>query len=401
MKQLYLIAISLGISTSNFAQVTFTLYDTGNSSLPHNNVQRLDSHGSAVWCATNSPGNGAASFDGVNWTVYQSTADLPSDHVNDVFVDSGGEEWFATDAGLAHFDGTNWTTYTTSNSNIPGDAVSGVCEDGGGLIWVSTLNGVASFDGSIWTTYSTSDGLVSNLNLNIFSNGTEIWVASFGAGLSVFNGSTWTTITTADGLPHNDVRDVHFEGASVWVATYGGGLGEFNGTSWTYISTANSSIPTDDLLSVFIRGGELWVGTGGFDPGLAHLNGTTWEFYDYQNSSLPYGGIADMAEGGSSYFWAAVSGGGLAKVNLSSVGLESNNNLYLIAHPNPANDMISVSGNFGEAKTLNMYTLQGCLVKSTGIENNSQIIRIDVDDMVSGCYLLKTDTGARLSIVVN
>ena len=58
---------------------------------------------------------------------------LPSNSVYDVFQDSKGFMWFATDEGLCKFDGKNFKTYTspvlTSRSG------TGIKEDKFGRIW--------------------------------------------------------------------------------------------------------------------------------------------------------------------------------------------------------------------------------------------------------------------------
>ena len=43
--------------------------------------------------------------------VYTSADGLPSDHVNQIVVDSHGYVWIATTEGLARFDGYQFTTY--------------------------------------------------------------------------------------------------------------------------------------------------------------------------------------------------------------------------------------------------------------------------------------------------
>jgi ligand-binding sensor domain-containing protein len=62
-----------------------------------------------------------------------------------------GNKWIGTDGGgLAKFDGVNWTVYNTSNSGLPGNSVNAIAIDGQGNKWIGTYGGgLAKFDGVI------------------------------------------------------------------------------------------------------------------------------------------------------------------------------------------------------------------------------------------------------------
>jgi ligand-binding sensor domain-containing protein len=66
-------------------------------------------------------GGGLAKFDGVNWTVYNtSNSGLPLTMLSSIAIDGEGNKWIGTyGGGLAKFDGVNWTVYNTSNSGLP------------------------------------------------------------------------------------------------------------------------------------------------------------------------------------------------------------------------------------------------------------------------------------------
>jgi ligand-binding sensor domain-containing protein len=60
-----------------------------------------------------------------------------------------------TVGGLAKFDGVNWTVYNTSNSGLPDNDVTAIAIDGGGNKWIGTYGGgLAKFDGVNWTVYN-------------------------------------------------------------------------------------------------------------------------------------------------------------------------------------------------------------------------------------------------------
>src|SRR5262249_4564893 len=77
--------------------------------------------GGSMWLATG--GHGAIRVHDGQVETYRARHDgLISDFVNNVFPDSRGTVWFATDAGVSRFDGTNWTTLARENG-LPGNDV--------------------------------------------------------------------------------------------------------------------------------------------------------------------------------------------------------------------------------------------------------------------------------------
>ncbi len=86
---------------------------------------------------------GLAKFDGVNWTVYNtSNSGLPDNGVRAIAIDGQGNKWIGTyGGGLAKFDGVNWTVYKTSNSGLPNNDVWAITIDGQGNKWIGTGGG--------------------------------------------------------------------------------------------------------------------------------------------------------------------------------------------------------------------------------------------------------------------
>jgi ligand-binding sensor domain-containing protein len=66
-----------------------------------------------------------------------------------IAIDGQGNKWIGTDGGgLAKFDGINWTVYNTSNSGLPDNYVRAIAIDGQGNKWIGTDGGgLAKFDG--------------------------------------------------------------------------------------------------------------------------------------------------------------------------------------------------------------------------------------------------------------
>jgi hypothetical protein len=66
---------------------------------------------------------------------------LPDNWVYAIAIDGVGNKWIGTDWGLAKFDGVNWTVYNTSNSGLPYNRVNAIAIDGQGNKWIGTDGG--------------------------------------------------------------------------------------------------------------------------------------------------------------------------------------------------------------------------------------------------------------------
>jgi ligand-binding sensor domain-containing protein len=65
--------------------------------------------------------------------------DLPDNRVYAIAIDGQGNKWIGTRGGLVKFDGVNWTVYNTSNSGLPDNYVRAIAIDGQGNKWIGTL----------------------------------------------------------------------------------------------------------------------------------------------------------------------------------------------------------------------------------------------------------------------
>jgi hypothetical protein len=267
-----------GGGLAKFDGVNWTVYNTSNSGLPSNYVYAIAIDGQGnKWIGT--WGGGLAKFDGVNWTVYRwSSYGLPSNYVYAIAIDGGGNKWIGTDGGLAKFDGVNWTVYNASNSGLPSNYVYAIAIDGGGNKWIGTRGGLAKFDGVSWTVYKrTNSNLPSDsvYAIAIDEQGNK-WIGTY-RGLAKFDGVNWTVYNTSNsGLPNNYVSAITIdEYGNKWIGTYGGGIAKFDGANWVVFTTANSGLPNNNILTITIdKKGNKWIGMDGgglaiFQEGIA------------------------------------------------------------------------------------------------------------------------------------
>ncbi|MFA5803444.1 MAG: FISUMP domain-containing protein [Melioribacteraceae bacterium] len=260
------------------------------------------SSGSYAWTVTNTPSTlckvratdatNAALFDvsdttftisDGNWTVYNTTnSSLPHNSIKTIAVDNAGIKWIGTENGLAKYDGTNWTVYTTANSSLPYNYVSSIAIDGAGNKWIGTFSRyLAKFDNVNWTVYNTNDwglpiGAIQAIAIDAAGNK---WIGT-SEGLAKFDGTTGTIYTTSNsGLPYKAVQSIAIdEQGNKWIGTLDSGLVKFDGTNWTVYKTTNSQIPNNQVHAIAIsRYGNKWLGTTG---GFAKFDGTNWNVYD-------------------------------------------------------------------------------------------------------------------------
>ena len=183
-------------------------------------------------------GGGVSKFDDTKWTHY-----LGTDKVQAITRDSSGNVWFGTkEEGAAKFDGYNWTYYYMSTNGIASNDVRAIAIDVQGNKWFGTLSwGVSKFDGTNWTTYNTSNGLAHNWVYSIaFDAQGNKWFGTYN-GLSKFDGTNWTTYTVTDGLADNTVWAIAIDAqGNKWVGTHNG-LSKFEDGSTGLPNTKNGN----------------------------------------------------------------------------------------------------------------------------------------------------------------
>ncbi|TND09910.1 MAG: putative signal transduction histidine kinase [Bacteroidetes bacterium] len=104
------------------------------------------------------------------YTNYTVEDGLPSNEVYDVFEDSLGYIWFATDHGISRFDGYRFTNYSTGDGLVH-NTVFGFFEDQKHRVWMRTFNSALCYmeNGRIFP-YKYNDSLQKFLGRNFIQN---------------------------------------------------------------------------------------------------------------------------------------------------------------------------------------------------------------------------------------
>ncbi len=291
-------ATSVGIR--KFEEGTWTVYDTSNSPIPHNNINSIfvDSKGN-VWAACWY--HGVVHFDPSArdqraWTVITKSDGLVDNYVLAIADDREGNVWFGTLDGASKFTprvGQNeWTTLRPENSGLTSSTVTAIAVDDSGHIWFGTApmwirsvyvgGGMTKYNPyekgpSVWTTFDTTNsGLPSNaVSAIAFDSTGSVWIGTE-RGLARLKrngpeGERWKTFDKSSGaLPSDVVKAIAVDqSGNVWVASADmgvaeafkiGGVSKFDGTTWKTFTVADSRLQDNRALDLAVdRHGNVWI----------------------------------------------------------------------------------------------------------------------------------------------
>ena len=202
---------------------------------------------------------------------------LASSIVNNVFQDSKGFHWFATQGGgISRYDGKEFKNYSKKEGLI-GNDVTFITEDKLGNIWIAAQDGVSKFDGIQFTNLKMDGGLGSNLINSIYCDvKNKIWVCT-NAGIFVFDGANCNKINIADGLSANEINAIaQDKKGNYWIVTKEG-ISKYDCKKIiNYDKIISKNNTEQSYFSVLCdTKGNMWFGSIGF--GIIKYNGIAFE----------------------------------------------------------------------------------------------------------------------------
>jgi len=271
--------------------------------------------------------------------IFTPNEGLSNSHISQIYQDSYGYIWIATENGLNKFNGYDFTTYLEhpfDSTSLQGNFVYQVYEDSRGIFWVCTMNGLSQFDrkkdsfypfrikgtenftlrvnwiledrkGNMWVSYldngvvclnaktmqpvfynKNNSGIGDNaINCAFEDRFGNLWFGTEDNGIYVYNPDNYTTKyychnpLDAKSLSSNKVfsicEDAH---GNIVVGTLGGGINIFDSSSGSFhrVKTGDSSVANLVYSLCLDRSGNIWVGTDG--AGIVR--------YDASGKKLPY-----------------------------------------------------------------------------------------------------------------
>ena len=209
---------------------------------------------------------------------------LSNSHINQIYQDSKGYIWIATENGLNKFNGYDFEAYLSipnDSTSIQANFVTCVYEDSRGLFWVATSNGLLQYDriGNVFFRWKMGDDdsfRESRTNCIFEDRNKNLWISFSGNGVVRLDAKTLSHIV---------------------------------------FDKQNSEIGDNTITCMFEdKHGNLWFGTD--DQGVFVLNpqNNTTKHYDHhpdEPSSLNNNRVFAICENAASAIWIGTIGGGI------------------------------------------------------------------------------------------
>ena len=250
---------------------------------------------------------------------------LSNSHITQIYQDSKGYIWIATENGLNKFDGYSFTVYSeqkNDSTSLKGNFVYSILEDSRGIFWVGTMSGLFQYDrntdsfhpfriesetpfyldrvtwiledkkGNIWlsypgngiicldantlkpTFYNSDNSKIADNNINYAYEDAfgKLWLGTYGNGLYVLDTNTQSVNHYFNGLsdPSRLNSNMIFSicedmQGRLLVGTMGGGVNVFDRATQTFKQVMKGNSQTENLIySICIdKTGNYWLGTDG------------------------------------------------------------------------------------------------------------------------------------------
>ena len=394
-------------------------YTTSNSGLPSNRIRCIYSNDSSIWMGTD---NGLVkwNFGSPTWTVYNAANTgngLGSNIINDVFQDTSGTYWIATEQGITRFDGSAWTKYTqlSTSNGLGSDQINAISQDGNGRLLVATDYGFSTVplnNLSSWTLYySFNSGLNQSIFNDVYYDDLRMTVILASTqGVHMWDGSGSTGFVNFDytntGLTTNNIKLLHSDASGVW-SGFTGGVFEFSGGAQNLLNTANSGMPSQTVNDISKDDfGRLVVGT---TSGLLVWDNTSWQQFNVA-SGLPSNAVYIVEGGvnGTVYAGYATISNGLVVIDTAgTITQYKTNNSSIVSNQvmdiaQLANGSVAVATPSG-LSIFSAGSFTNFTTSSGGLPANN-IKALDEDDQgnlwlgISGTGLVKYSAGAFTTI---
>ena len=250
---------------------------------------------------------------------------LSNSHITQIYQDSKGYIWIATENGLNKFDGYSFTVYSeqkNDSTSLKGNFVYSILEDSRGIFWVGTMSGLYQYDrktdsfhpfriesetpfyldrviwiledkkGNIWlsypgngiicldaktlkpTFYNSDNSKIADNNINCAYEDSfgKLWLGTSDNGLYVLDTNThsvnhyFTGLSDPSGLNNNMILSIceDMQGRLL-VGTMGGGVNVFDRATQTFKQVMKGNSQTENMIySLCIdKTGNYWLGTDG------------------------------------------------------------------------------------------------------------------------------------------
>jgi ligand-binding sensor domain-containing protein len=228
-------------------------YTPANSPLPAINVRVILPTEAGVWFGT----DGAAFFDGSEWTTYGPDDGLSGTVVQAITADAQNRIWLGTDAGLSIWTGTTFFNLDSSNG-LPDEDITALQSDGD-AVWIGTRSGgLLRFQDNQLQLFNRSNSSLPGDSITLLTlapNG-NLLIGS-DQGLARYSNDE---LTPDEGLAEEAIVALAAAASGeLWAATAASELLYFNGIAWEPLPT--DKLPAPEITTLMIDAdGSLWIG---------------------------------------------------------------------------------------------------------------------------------------------
>ena len=266
---------------------------------------------------------------------------LSNSHINQIYQDSKGYIWIATENGLNKFNGYDFEVYLAipdDTTSIKVNFVTYVFEDSRGLFWVSTLNGLLQFDrtNNIFLQWKMEElggnYKDSRAGYILEDRNNNLWISFHGEGVVMLDAITLSAVLIQgpnDEIANKTINCMYEDHhGHLWFGTEDHGVFVFNPTNNTikHFHTDPfdpTSLNSNKIFSICENAnGEIWIGTLGGGINIFDEQSQSFKAIksdgDY-TENLIYSLLLDNNQ----TFWAGTDGAGLF-----SFDIEGNKSIY-------------------------------------------------------------------------
>jgi len=259
---------------------------------------------------------------------------LSNSHINQIYQDSKGYIWIATENGLNKFNGYDFEVYLSipnDTTSILANYVTYVYEDSRGIFWVATSNGLLQYDRTKnaflrWRMGENDDDYRERRASCIFEDRNHhLWISYPGNGVVRLDANTLLPVVFDDlnsGIGNSTVscilEDRH---GNLWFGTEGYGVFVFNplnNTTKHYLHhPADPSSLSNNVVFAFCENavGEIWVGT--MSGGINVFDEKTQSFHVLKTDKIPMENLVfSLLRDNDQTIWVGTDGAGIFRYDV-------------------------------------------------------------------------------------
>jgi ligand-binding sensor domain-containing protein len=351
-----------------------------------------------IWVASLS---GLLKYDGTSWTVYDtSNSDLPHNELFAVGVGKEDNVWVGhtVNYGVSIYDGTNWTNYNKNNSIFDPYEVRDIVFDKNNNPWFGSWKYIWTLENDKWKNIrhrEEDDNIISRINEIVVDKNNDIWFTTSYDGIYSYkfgklNNYKFEKAYFYEGLSIDSNNNIwFFNSEEILVNLY-------NETKkYIFIDTNTSSLNTNHSLhrkSLVDKQNKIWIieerSLHGYNPETKLWK--TYTAHDSLYSTEEKFSFTDFKLDENGNFWFITAGAGVFKLSdvITDIEVEPNINGISI-YPNPASSLLFYeTNNITSIIQQSIIDLSGKEVIKDNIDNAMRN-SIDVSKLQPGIYFLQ------------